>query len=225
MPTAVFRVRQTRKIALIDELRDAILIGKYAPGMRLVQEDLAEGFGTSRIPLREALRRLEGEGLVVFSPNRGAVVRPLYPKDVADLYDLRLALEALALERAAERFADLRDSTEARHRQARDAIATGDVRALFHLDRDFHAGLTLASGNSHLVAALDGHWSQIMRIMHAYLGSLNYPEGVWVDHEEIASAVALGDSKRAIERLRTHLITSRARILEGLREANYKSLC
>src|SRR6202165_4723685 len=94
------RPPEPRSESLVDALRDGILTGRYAPGTRLVQEDLAVAFGISRIPLREALRRLEGEGLVVISPNRGAIVRPLSPKDVVDLYDLRLALEGLALRRA-----------------------------------------------------------------------------------------------------------------------------
>ncbi|HZX69006.1 MAG TPA: GntR family transcriptional regulator, partial [Candidatus Elarobacter sp.] len=126
---------EPRSETLVEELREAILTGRYAPGARLVQDDLAEAFGVSRIPLREALRRLEGEGLVLISPNRGAVVRTLAPKDVVDLYDLRLALESLALRRAAERYADLRASTKARHAQARQAIASRNLPALFRLDR------------------------------------------------------------------------------------------
>src|SRR5581483_4287811 len=126
--------------------------GAYAPGERLVQDELAESLGISRIPLREALRRLEGEGLVVISPNRGAIVRDLAPKDVVDLYDLRLALESLALRRAAERYADLRLATHARRAQARQAIAARNLSALFRLDRDFHADLAAASDNHQLVA-------------------------------------------------------------------------
>ena len=70
---------EPRSESLLDAMREAILTGRYAPGTRLVQDDLAAAFGVSRIPLREALRRLEGEGLVVISPNRGAIVRPLAP--------------------------------------------------------------------------------------------------------------------------------------------------
>ncbi len=130
---------EPRSETLVDALREAILTGRYAPGARLVQDDLAAAFGVSRIPLREALRRLEGEGLVVISPNRGAIVRPLAPKDVVDLYDLRLALESLAIRRAAERFADLRAIDEGaaragapRHRCAR---AAHDLRARPRLPR------------------------------------------------------------------------------------------
>jgi DNA-binding GntR family transcriptional regulator len=211
------RSAEPRSEGLVDALREAILTGRYAPGTRLVQDDLAETFGMSRIPLREALRRLEGEGLVVISPNRGAIVRPLAPKDVVDLYDLRLALEALALRRAAERYADLRATTKARHAQARQAIGARNLTALFRLDRDFHADIATASDNPHLVAALGAQWSQIMRVMHAYFQAGDYPVDTWDDHEAIADAVAHGQADLAVERMTTHLTGSRDRILASLR--------
>ncbi len=211
------RSPEPRSEGLLDALREAILTGRYAPGTRLVQDDLAEAFGISRIPLREALRRLEGEGLVVISPNRGAIVRPLAPKDVVDLYELRLALESLALRRAAERYADLRASTKQRHALARQAIAARNLTALFRLDRDFHSDVALASDNPHLVAALGAQWSQIMRVMHAYFEAGDYPADTWDDHEAIADAVALGQADLAVELMRAHLTGSRDRILANLR--------
>ncbi|GAC1617105.1 MAG: GntR family transcriptional regulator [Candidatus Elarobacter sp.] len=217
MTTSLARPAEPRFESLVDALRDAILTGRYAPGTRLVQEDLADTFGISRIPLREALRRLEGEGLVVISPNRGAIVRPLAPKDVVDLYDLRLALESLAIRRAAERYADLRASTRQRRSEARRAIASRTMPALFRLDRDFHADLAAASDNPHLIAALGAQWSQIMRVMHAYLQSANYPADVWSDHEAIADAVAHGEGELAVARLTRHLSESRDAILAHLR--------
>jgi DNA-binding GntR family transcriptional regulator len=153
----------------------------------------------------------------VISPNRGAIVRPLAPKDVVDLYDLRLALETLALRRASERYVDLRASTKARHAQARQAIAARNLTALFRLDRDFHADIAAASDNPHLVAALGAQWSQIMRVMHAYFQAGDYPVDTWDDHEAIADAVAHGEADLAVERMSAHLTGSRDRILASLR--------
>jgi DNA-binding GntR family transcriptional regulator len=208
---------EPRSESLLEDLREAILTGRYGPGAHLVQDDLAAAFGVSRIPLREALRRLEGEGLVVISPNRGAVVRSLAPKDVVDLYDLRIALESLAVRRAAERYADLRGSTKARHAQARAAIATRNLSALFRLDRDFHADIAAASDNNQLVESLGALWSQIMRMMHAYFEAGDYPVDTWNDHEAIAAAIAHGEADRAVEKLTSHLTGSRDRILASLR--------
>jgi DNA-binding GntR family transcriptional regulator len=82
---------------------EAIIRGLYAPGERLAQDRIAETLGVSRIPVRAALRRLEAEGLVSFQPHRGATVRELSPKEVAEIYDLRILLETYALRLAASR--------------------------------------------------------------------------------------------------------------------------
>jgi DNA-binding GntR family transcriptional regulator len=144
-------------------------------------------------------------------------VRPLAPKDVLDLYDVRLALETLAVRRAAEHYADLREATERMREEAREAIAAGALPKLFHLDRDFHAGVAAASHNAHLIATLGAQWSQIMRVMHAYLKMTTYPPAVWDDHAAIVEAIAHGDGGGAAARLERHLVDSRDAILEHLR--------
>jgi DNA-binding GntR family transcriptional regulator len=205
-------------MAVVDTLREAILVGRYRPGERLVQDDLATSLGISRIPLREALRQLEGEGLVIISPRRGATVRPLAPKDVVDLYDIRLSLETLAARRGAERYVDIRPATERRAFEARSAVSAGALPTLFHLDRDFHADLAATSHNPHLIAILGSQWSQIMRVMHAFLKLATYPVAVWDDHAAIAHAVAHGEADAAVALLERHLTASRDVILAHLRE-------
>src|SRR5207342_2522292 len=84
-------------------VRAAIVENRYPPGQRLVEQRIAEELGLSRTPVREALRMLEAEGLVVSERNRGAMVRPLSPTEVVDLYGLRIRLESYAIEVATER--------------------------------------------------------------------------------------------------------------------------
>jgi DNA-binding GntR family transcriptional regulator len=211
-------VGETLSDSLIDALREAIQVGRYRPGSRLVQDDLATEYGTSRIPLREALRRLEGEGLVQIAANRGAVVRPLVPKDVADLYDVRISLESLAVRRAAERYVDLRPLTEGLAQSARGAIEANERTALFRFDRAFHAELAEASANSHLISTLGAQWSQIVRVMHAYLTLTAYPAAVWHEHDAIVRHIATGHADAAVEHLTYHLTVSRDRILSALRD-------
>src|SRR5262245_1038429 len=74
------------------QIRDAIVQGRYRPGQRLIEQRISEEFGLSRTPVREGLRRLEAEGLVITERNRGAVVRPVTPGDIDDLYELRATL-------------------------------------------------------------------------------------------------------------------------------------
>src|SRR5699024_10282630 len=85
-------------------LRKAILKGELQAGERLVQAQLAEAIGVSRMPIREALRTLELEGLVVMEPHKGAVVRPISKEDIEEIYELRIALEPLALKKSVPNF-------------------------------------------------------------------------------------------------------------------------
>lgn len=89
-----------------EQVRASIVENRYAPGQRLIEQRIAAALGLSRTPVREALRMLEAEGLVVSERNRGAVVRPLSPTEIADLYGLRIRLESYAAELAAERSSD-----------------------------------------------------------------------------------------------------------------------
>ena len=85
------------------KIRQAIIEGRYQPGQRLIEQRISEEFDLSRTPVRESLRRLDAEGLVIIERNRGAVVRPVAREEILDLYELRSRLEALAAERAAAR--------------------------------------------------------------------------------------------------------------------------
>ncbi|NTG32083.1 GntR family transcriptional regulator, partial [Agrobacterium rhizogenes] len=93
-------VRKSAPELVRDGLREAILTGAYEEGQQLRQDELAEQFGTSRIPVREALRQLEGEGLVELHANKGAVVKGSSVEDVLEMLDIRIALECRALKLA-----------------------------------------------------------------------------------------------------------------------------
>ena len=126
--------------------------------------------------------------------------------------------DALAARRGAERYVDIRPATERRAFEARSAVSAGALPTLFHLDRDFHADLAATSHNPHLIAILGSQWSQIMRVMHAFLKLATYPVAVWDDHAAIAHAVAHGEADAAVALLERHLTASRDVILAHLRE-------
>jgi len=213
------QVWATRQDQVLDAMRDEIITGRIAPGARLVQDELAARFGVSRIPLREALRTLEGEGLVEIAPHRGAVCRPLAPRDIADLYDVRLALEMLACRSAAERFADVRTSTETLRKEAAVAIERHDLASLIHGDRCFHANVADASANLCLAATLGTSWGPIMRAMHYFFTIARYPANVWAEHIGIARAIAVGDGDAASSAMEQHITRSRDAILRSLKES------
>lgn len=183
--------------------------------MREVQ--LAQRLGVSRIPIREALRTLQAEGLVVTEPYRGTICRPLEAKDLNDLYAVRTALEQLVVRVATERFVDLREFTAERQNEAARAMMQGDLARLIELDREFHAELAERSGNEHLIAALGSCWSQIMRGMHFYFTVKAYGDDIWSQHVALAQAIANGDADLGALRMDEHIGRSRAAILDGLR--------
>ncbi len=187
-------------------LRERILSGQLSRNSRLRQAALADELGVSRTPLREALRRLATEGLVEFSPNRGATVSDL------DFGDMRHAWAArVALEPGAARLAAQRPEVEAvaRLRAAVDAQrhASHDVSESYTVNREFHLALAAASGNPHLIRFSEMLW--VTRIgMPIYEMQADEPGVVltWADeHERIVDAIEAGDPELAERLAREHV--------------------
>jgi DNA-binding GntR family transcriptional regulator len=157
---------------LAELIRHAIYDGSLAPGQPLRQADLAARFGVSRIPLREALRQLEAEGLVEFSPYRGAVVAVLLPSELEDLAEIRRVLDVRALRLAC------RNATPELVRQlealldARDRATDMAEWGRFH--NGFYAALFAAAGRPHLIAWI----AQIHAVSHRYFPTLLRSEAI-----------------------------------------------
>ena len=178
-------------------MREAILNGELAPGTRLRQEKLAERFGTSRIPVREALRALEYEGLVRSSPYRGFSVTELDGEDIEEVYDLRIVLESHAVRLAVPLLTD-EDlaSLERLYAEMNDA-PPGDEQ-LAARER-FYVALYSMSGRPRLV-------SLITRLRQEVARALRWPtlQHAPSHHEAFFSAIRAGDAERAAQELATH---------------------
>ncbi|MFR9726699.1 GntR family transcriptional regulator [Streptomyces sp. MS19] len=178
-------------------LRAAILSGTYPPGTRLRERDLSDTLGFSRIPVREALTRLAGEGLVEISPRRGASVRNLSLRDVAELFDLRLSLEVFAARRAAEargRGAGgerLREAMEA----AEDATRRGDARDIPAANTALHAEIVATTGNRLLCNALQPSLG-LMQWVFTLTGGRD-PRVQCAEHRDICAAIHAGKADLA----------------------------
>jgi DNA-binding GntR family transcriptional regulator len=203
---------------VLGELRTAILAGAHPPGSRLRQVELAARYRTSRIPVREALRRLEAEGLVTSEAHRGSTVAALDPADLEELYAFRLALERVTARAAAARRADLRPQVEAWRREADAALRAGALEPLIALDAAFHAAIAEAAGNRHVRAALESRWAHVGRAMRLYLRAATYRDAVWEEHAEIADAIAAGNEDLAEALLGVHIQQSGNVVLSRLRE-------
>lgn len=187
-------------------IRDEILDGVRPPGSKLVERDLAQELGVSRIPVREALRALVSEGLVTPRPNTWAVVREFSPDDVEDLLQVRGALESLAFRLAAARIDD--DGT-ARLRAAvaaeRAAAEAGDAVAARRAAADFHELVVELSGNG-LLVELETVTRSRMRWL---LGQHEDLRAVADEHERLLEAVVAHDVDRVETLVTEHLASSR----------------
>jgi DNA-binding GntR family transcriptional regulator len=181
-----------------DRLRADILAGAFGFGTRLKIEELARRYETSHMPIREALRSLHGEGLVVIEPNRGAKVRSVDIGFVRNMFDLRSAIEAMLTRRAAERIsAGELAQLETIEAGLEDCAARGDVAGVLAANRDFHSLLYGASAHREAVEIASRHWALVAALwsMHGY-DATRFP-GVISDHRQILAAIAARDAESA----------------------------
>ena len=189
-------------------LLDAISAGALAPGQRITQEELAERLVVSRQPVMQALRLLKRDGFVQDAPLagnagrcRGLQVTPLDPAWIAQVYEVRGALDTLAARLAAERRAHL---DPALIEQGRQAVEAGDIKAMIDADLAFHRALYQASANPLIEQSALLHWHHIRRAMGEALQHDGLRDPVWDEHTAIAQAVAQGDAEHAEALMREH---------------------
>jgi DNA-binding GntR family transcriptional regulator len=189
-------------------LHDAIIVGELRPGERLPIGDLAEAMHLSQMPIREALRRLDADGLVENIPHRGASVAGLTIEDLREVFDARLLLELPAIEGAAARFtdADERDAAGSLDR-LEDATERGEKTLALSAHTSFHFGLYLASGSRWLPRLISPLWDNAERYRVAALGgSLGLFEARAREHRDLLGACAAHESDRAAALLWNHLV-------------------
>lgn len=189
-----------------DRLREDILSGELAPGSVLSEAALAESFGVSRGPIREALGRLASDGLIAITPRRGAIVTELTPDEFVDAYQLREALETLAIRLAVPQ---LEDSDLARlrelHRQMAEHVERDEVNAFFNANGEFHDLFVTASGNQKLHEMYRLLMDQTGRYQARSLALRGSIGRSIAEHEAILEAVEAGDAERAALLMADHI--------------------
>jgi len=195
--------------AVTESLREAILRGQFRPGERLLQERLAEDFGVSRQPVREALGRLETEGLVTSLLSGGCAVSEFSQEHVRENYRLRFLLEAEAASEAAVRMTtDEVDELSTVNARLGRAYESGDFSKVLELNRRFHGAIWLSSALPTLTSILDTLWATI-----AVAAPLLVPgrarQSV-VEHDRIIRALQGRDARRAAELMGAHIRAAQA---------------
>jgi DNA-binding GntR family transcriptional regulator len=192
--------------AALERLREAIIMGELTPGTPLRLEDLARSLGMSISPIREAVRQLEALGLAEHVPHHGAKVMGLDVEELRELFSIRLALEGMAVRRAAELFEGADEESARMYLTAYDeARHRGDIRAAVNAHGAFHFALYEAARSSWLVRLIRPAWDSCERYRPVLLA-----EGALQDrHEELdvelLAACAGHAADRAAEALRAHL--------------------
>lgn len=205
-------------------LRSAILTGSLAPGDRLVETQLAEWLQVSRTPLREALRQLQQDGLVTADVSGGLRVTTITADDAEELYDCRLALEALAVAGACRHAKpEHLQAIEACVTQAEGATANShgslDPEKLLNVDYQFHHLIAESSGNRRLVSLLDTLFDAMALLRIQTLQQNPNVLDIRLEHRQIYQAILSGDSDAAVAAMSHHLRASKIRVVNEIEAA------
>ncbi|MES0199878.1 GntR family transcriptional regulator [Mesorhizobium sp. M0011] len=197
-------------------LREAIANGTIKAGTSLRQDELAEHFGFSRMPIRDALRQLEAEGIVSIHPTKGAHVARMDGAEISEIYAIRELLECEALRLS---LPDLAGAKLDEAEQVLDQIdAERNVGRWGGLNRAFHLALYDACGNHRLLGLIEAHHNAADRYVRILLSNLDYRSRSQTEHRELLAACRRRDGDRAISILRKHLREGSETLVRAIRE-------
>ncbi|MBR6238436.1 MAG: GntR family transcriptional regulator [Lachnospiraceae bacterium] len=206
-------------------LRQAILTGELKPGERLMEIHLAEKLGVSRTPIREAIRQLELEGLVVMIPRRGAQVAHITEKSMSDVLEVRLALDELAVELACERITD--EEIEALREACasfEEAVSSSDIHKITSADVSFHDIIFKASRNNRLVQMVNNLAEQMYRYRFEYIKDDSGWNSLITEHRMITDAIAMRDAGLAGRAIHVHIKNQENSIIRTIRREEKERL-
>ena len=199
-------------------LRQAILTGEMKPGERLLEINLANKLGVSRTPIREAIRMLELEGLVIMVPRRGAQVAQITEKSMSDVLEVRCALDELAVELACERI------SEEEKRELEDACGefekatvTKQVHVIAKADVEFHDIIFKAAGNPRLTQMINNLAEQMYRYRFEYIKDETQHQMLIEEHRRICESISNRDVAAAKEAIRVHIENQEKSIIRQIR--------
>jgi DNA-binding GntR family transcriptional regulator len=201
---------QSMTSQLIVRFRERILAGTYAPGSALRQDTLASEFGTSKIPVREALVQLQSEGLVDIFPNRGFQVRPLAASELDEIFSLRLQIEPLAVARGAK-LATPADQSAAHNAldQLNAALAAEEFSSSGQLNRKFHLLLIVPRLQPVAADMLGRLHTLAQRYVQAHLGPQGRVKRAMREHAALLKAWSLRDTRQARGLIHSHIASTR----------------
>lgn len=217
----MFEMNEQEYIPLRDvvfnSIRNAIIKGELKPGERLLEIQLAEKLGVSRTPVREAIRKLENEGLVTMLPRRGATVSGITIKHLQDVLEIRTALGELAVKLACMRITpealEELKTIEAELEAKKDS---DDVFELSNIDEKLHEKIYLATNNPRLIQMLGNLKEQLYRYRLEYMKAKDKREALLEEHRDIIAAIEKGNPDEGIKAIRKHIQSQAEEILKTI---------
>ncbi|MGN6769409.1 MAG: GntR family transcriptional regulator [Rhizobiaceae bacterium] len=209
-----------RIVDVPERIRHEIVAGILPFGGRVTIDELASRYGVSHMPVREALRELRGEGLVIIEPNRGARIRPIDQKFVANLFETRSALEIMLSRRAADRFKpEEANGLERIEDELESEIARCNWDAVLVSNRRFHQLVNRVADNPDALALVDRHWLLIAALWQRYGYGPERFAGVASDHRYLIKCFRNNDAEGAAVLMGAHVLKARQELLERMRTA------
>lgn len=189
--------RPLREI-VYEELKREILVGEIAPGTRMMEIELADEMGVSRTPVREAIRKLEKEGLVTIEPRKGAYASDVSIKDMVDVLEVREDLEAMAAAMAAQKVnKDEKQALIEATMEYKEAVESERTEDIIRCDEKFHQLIVNCSGNKTLVQLFSQVQELALRFRYLYYDDFSRYERMPMEHREIEEAILSGDYEKA----------------------------
>ena len=204
---------------VFNTLRQAILKGELEPGERLMEIQLAERLGVSRTPIREAIRKLELEGLVLMIPRKGAEVAKISARSLRDVLEVRRALEELAIELACQRMSeeDVGNLQKAQE-DFKKAIAEGDAMKIAETDEHYHDVIYEGTQNAKLIQMLNNLREQMYRYRLEYSNAEDKWKILELEHEKILKTVRERKVAEAKEAVREHIDNQEITVARNITE-------
>ncbi|MBE6906752.1 MAG: GntR family transcriptional regulator [Ruminococcaceae bacterium] len=185
-------------------IKNAIINGKFKPGERIIQEDLTKQMNVSRTPVRDALQRLNSEGLVVITPFHGAMVFELSKKSLSEIYEIRAVLEDLAAQKAIERITDT-EIEQLQHWNTLLQTNQADLQKCMFYDRSFHRDLCAMAHAQNIIDILQGIWDKCDPYKSIYYAQHANMERTLFEHDQIIKAFKIKDKKLLSTAIHDHL--------------------
>lgn len=203
---------------VFNTLRQAILRGELKPGERLMEIQLANKLGVSRTPIREAIRKLELEGLVLMIPRRGAEVAEITEKSLRDVLEVRGALEELAVKLACQKITDEQiQELRTAEKEFEMALSSGDVTVYAEADVKFHDVIYRATDNQRLIQLLFNLREQMYRYRVEYLKREESHGNLLIEHKKIIETITNRDMDAAVDAVCQHIDNQVSAVIDTIR--------